>query len=216
MCKKGLHTSGSAIAQSQAMVITTTWSINAMNHDLTAVIDNAPVSNELYRTFLKTFQGLQDPLALAESPLLARPLVQRALQQDENAIPYQVLKKVFGEVLDLLTTENAEYADLLRGRFWEGQQVEEMLTAERPLAMSRRTFANYQKNAIQTFAFLFLQAESGRQQQTAAATPAPAAATPPTATPPLISQPLPAEEAETVSQPTVAQRPRRFLMGAGL
>jgi len=187
-----------------------------MNHDLTAVIDNAPVSNELYRTFLKTFQGLQDPLALAESPLLERPLVQRALQQDENAIPYQVLKKVFGEVLDLLTTENAEYADLLRGRFWEGQQVEEMLTAERPLAMSRRTFANYQKNAIQTFAFLFLQAESGRQQQTAAATPAPAAATPPTATPPLISQPLPAEEAETVSQPTVAQRPRRLRMGAGL
>lgn len=187
-----------------------------MNHHLTAVTDHAPVSDELYRIFLKTFQSLPEPLALAESPLLARPLIQRALEQDENVIPYQALKKVFGDILDLLATENPEYADLLRGRFWEGQQVEEMLTAERPMAMSRRTFANYQKNAILTFAFLFLQAESGRRQPTAAATLLPAAVTPPTATPPLLNQPLSAEQPEAVSQPAVAQHPQRLLMRAGL
>lgn len=187
-----------------------------MKHERMSDTDSILVSDELYRTFLKTFQGLQDPMALAESPLLARPLIQQARQQDENALPYQALKKVFGEILDLLATENADYADLLRGRFWEGQQVEEMLTTERPMAMSRRTFANYQKSAIQTFAFLFLQAEAGRQQKAETATHSLLVVNPPIALPPVVSQPLPVAVRIPEPHRFFVLRSRGVLLGAAL
>ena len=115
-----------------------------------------------------------------------------------------------------MATENAEYADLLRGRFWEGQQVEEMLTAERPMAMSRRTFANYQKSAIQTFAFLFLQAEAGRRQRQGAMTLPPPVVTPPLAPPSVVSQPLPIAVRATAPRRFLAQRGRGVLLSVGV
>ncbi|MFN8487797.1 MAG: hypothetical protein U0350_09415 [Caldilineaceae bacterium] len=118
------------------------------------------VSDELYREFLKTFQLFRDPPALTKSTLLTSGLVRQAMQNQPHLLPHQALQTVFEEVLGLLAAENQHYADLLQGRFWEGQQIEEMVAQERPLPMGKRTFSNYQRNAILTFAFLFLQAES--------------------------------------------------------
>ena len=71
-----------------------------MNHDLMANANETPVADELYRTFLKTFQSLQDPMTLVESPLLARPLIQQALQQDEDAIPYPLVSGKFLRIVN--------------------------------------------------------------------------------------------------------------------
>lgn len=128
-----------------------------------------PVSDEIYREFLKTFQSFRDPTGLTVSSLLDSPLVRAQRQPQSNLLPHQALQASFTAVLTMVAAENRDYADLLHGRFWEGKQIEEMLTAERPLPMSKRTFSNYQRNAIQTFAFLFLQAETNLPSQQAAA-----------------------------------------------
>ncbi|MFN8490090.1 MAG: hypothetical protein U0350_21060 [Caldilineaceae bacterium] len=122
-----------------------------------------PISDDFYREFLKTFQVLRDPVGLTGAALMQSPLVQQMVQRQPGLLPYQALQAVFKEILTLLAAENPDYADLLQGRYWEGKQVEEMLTAERPQPMSRRTFSNYQRNAITVFAYLFLQAESSLQ-----------------------------------------------------
>jgi hypothetical protein len=173
------------------------------------------VSDELYSLFLKAFQHLQDPIVLAESPLLLRPLIQQHCQQAHYPTASQALKAVFTEILALLTNENEAYADLLRGRFWERKQVEEMLAEERPMAMSRRTFANHQRNAIQTFIFLFLQTESSRSQ-----TPTPCLAPAPpviiTSDPqPLIEKPLPTAPRRT-ARFTPWRRPALIKVAVGL
>jgi len=126
-----------------------------------------PVSEEIYREFLKTFQSFRDPVELTATSLMSSPLVRAQMQTSSDHLPHQALQASFTAVLAMVAAQKQEYADLLHGRFWEGKQIEEMLTAERPLPMSKRTFSNYQRSAIQTFAFLFLQAENNRQ------TPAP-------------------------------------------
>jgi hypothetical protein len=91
-----------------------------------------------------------------------------------------------------------------------------MLTAERPMAMSRRTFANYQKSAIQTFAFLFLQAEAGRRQRQGAMTLPPPVVTPPLAPPSVVSQPLPIAVRATATRRFLAPRGRGVLLSVGV
>lgn len=118
------------------------------------------ISEETYREFLKTFQSFRDPVALTASSLMRSPLVCTQMQTTSDQLPHQALQACFAAVLAMVAAQNRDYADLLQGRFWEGKQIEEMLTAERPLPMSKRTFSNYQRSAIQTFAFLFLQAEN--------------------------------------------------------
>ena len=128
-----------------------------------------PIPEEAYREFLKTFQVFRDPAGLTATSMMSSPLVRTQIQTQPTLLPHQALQATFTAVLAMVAVENHDYADLLRVRFWEGKQIEEMLTAERPLPMSKRTFSNYQRSAIQTFAFLFLQAESNLQSQTTTA-----------------------------------------------
>lgn len=63
----------------------------------------------------------------------------------------QALHAVLDQVLTHLAEEHPLAADLLRGRYWEGLTVDEMLQAERPQQQSQRRFYLQQKDAIQLF-----------------------------------------------------------------
>ena len=59
----------------------------------------------------------------------------------------------------MLEEDNADYADILRGRFWEGHTVTKMRMSERPHAMGETAFYNYQRKAIKEFVSIFRQKE---------------------------------------------------------
>lgn len=103
--------------------------------------------------------NLNSPKKLSESNLLSLALVAIYKQKDPAALPYQTLKAVLTEILNLLEIENADYADILRGRFWEGLSPASMISNGRPKQWSEKTFYNHQKRARQEFAALLWQKE---------------------------------------------------------
>ena len=129
----------------------------------------------------EALNNLNSPKKLSESGLLSLALVANYKQQDPSALPYQSLKAVLTDILRLLEIENADYADLLRGRYWEGKNPASMIANGRPKRWSEKTFFNYQKKARQEFAALLLQ----KEQESLQGPGVPAAADVPT-------QPLPA------------------------
>lgn len=64
------------------------------------------------------------------------------------------------DVLDLLALESTDHADLLKGRFWEGLSVEQMVEAERPRPWQDRNFQNRQRRAVERLAELLWEKES--------------------------------------------------------
>ncbi len=107
----------------------------------------------------EALNSLNSPKKLSESNLLLLSLVSEYKQKDPSALPYQVLRAVLTDILDMLETENADYADILRGRFWEGLSPASMITSSRPRQWSEKTFFNHQKKARQEFAALLWQKE---------------------------------------------------------
>lgn len=109
-------------------------------------------------------RALREPAKLNQSPLARSALVARQLRTQPGLSIADAVSATLTEGLALLECEAPAGADLLRGRFWEGRTVQEMLCAERPERQSERRFFEQQSCAIERFAALLAQQEWRCQQ----------------------------------------------------
>lgn len=109
-------------------------------------------------------RALREPAKLNQSPLARSALVARQLRTQPGLSIADAVSATLTEGLALLECEAPAGADLLRGRFWEGRTVQEMLCAERPDRQSERRFFEQQSCAIERFAALLAQQEWRCQQ----------------------------------------------------
>lgn len=111
-----------------------------------------------------TLRHLTTPGKLENSPWAASPLVTKHMRKHPGLLQANALHAVLTEVLTLLEQVNKDHATLLRGRFWEGLRVAEMLHTSRPYPMEERTFYLQQQEAIRHFGTLLLAQEQAQQQ----------------------------------------------------
>ena len=111
-------------------------------------------------------RNLQKPEKWKHSPWLAFHLTVNYVKAGKFKTESQAVKEVFSEALDLLSKENADYADILRGRYWEEITVKEMVAIGRPKQWEERTFYHNQKDAIKRFTTLLLEIEKAHQKLT--------------------------------------------------
>jgi len=119
-----------------------------------------------YAQIKKALEKLKAPQELKQTKLASSCMVKARVRNDQ-VILTQAIQKVLSEVLSVLEENDPNYADLLRGRYWEGHTVTKMLMSERPKAIAEKTFFNYQKKGIQQFTSIFQQKEEAclRTQQ---------------------------------------------------
>ena len=108
--------------------------------------------------------NLHNPLRLARCGADAAMLVASASMQHPDWTLDRAIYHQFDLILKQLRQVEPTYADLLHGRFWERQNVTQMVTSQRPLAQSERSFYNQQNAAIVRFTQQLLQAESEARQ----------------------------------------------------
>lgn len=102
-----------------------------------------------------SLRKLEKPAQLEESKLVSSCLVQTRLQKG-NPILSLVIKEVLSDVLDLLKEDKAEYAEILKERFWDEYTAEQMALKKN---ISRSKFFNLQRKADERFASIFMQKE---------------------------------------------------------
>jgi len=115
--------------------------------------------------------NLNSPEKLNESELLSLCMVVRHGEENPSVLPYQTLKAILTDILDLLEKENPDCADILRGRFWEGLSPTYMIARGRPQKWAEKTFYNYQKKARGEFYSLLWQKEQNCKSDFKASTP---------------------------------------------
>ncbi len=130
------------------------------------------VPDEIKTQIDNALENLNSPESLAESKLLSLCMVARHMEKNPSATPYETLKQILTDILDLLEKENHDYADILRGRFWEGLSPTAMIDSGRPKQWAEKTFYNYQKKARSEFYSLLWQREQGCQREFPAQLPA--------------------------------------------
>src|SRR5688572_20055593 len=123
------------------------------------------VPEEIKKEIDYALVNLNSPMQLSESTLLSFHIVAKYEQGNPTSLPYQALKAVLTDILGMLEKENSDYADILRGRFWEGLSPTEMTAKERPKRWAEKTFYNYQKKARNEFYSLFWQREQNLRQE---------------------------------------------------
>ncbi len=106
----------------------------------------------------------RQPAKLNTSPWLTAASVQFKQQQQPELTPTTALLTLLDETLAALTTTQPHLADLLRGRFWDGLTVDEMVIQQRPEPQSTRRFHQQQDQALHAFAQRLAQNEVYRQQ----------------------------------------------------
>lgn len=72
---------------------------------------------------------------------------------------------ILTDILNLLAISYPNEARLLRGRFWQGRTVKEMILAEEPTALSERSLFNLQQQALEHFTMLLVEQEQRCRQQ---------------------------------------------------
>lgn len=100
-------------------------------------------------------------------------LIRQHIEEHPTALVAEVVIIVFNRVLAALEKETPDWADLLRGRFWEGKQVARMLTDERPQPWSQTIFFEQQALAVDRFLAILQEMETRCREQRAKALPAP-------------------------------------------
>ncbi len=128
-------------------------------HDITPVF----TSENLHQTL----RNLREPTKFNPSPLVQSALVAKQLHAQPELSLAHAAKAVLTEALTQLEENAPDLAALLRGRFWEGVTVAEMVNAGRPVAQSERRFYTQQRQALQRFAILLEEAERDCAQQQA-------------------------------------------------
>lgn len=98
-----------------------------------------------------------DQLTQTAARWLDSCLYRQQFEKDPQRPPYQILKSIFTDVLDILAKENSESAEILQARFWEGLTAKEIFTK---YSWGERSFYLQQKKAIKLFTFLLLQKEN--------------------------------------------------------
>jgi hypothetical protein len=107
----------------------------------------------------QTLRHLGEPVRLEESAWAGSNLVKQTQQRGRYLTPGQAVKAALSEQLARLALVDSQQADLLRGRFWEGLTVTEMVHAGWPEHQSERRFYEQQRQALQAFAALLDEAE---------------------------------------------------------
>ena len=102
----------------------------------------------------RTLHALQSLAALQESRWIASCLVITQQSTHRGQTAAQALKEVLTGILAKMAQSEPDLADLLRGRFWEGQSASQMVAAERPVAQSERRLYEQQTLALELFAAL--------------------------------------------------------------
>ncbi|MFZ1804643.1 MAG: two-component regulator propeller domain-containing protein [Nitrospira sp.] len=110
-------------------------------------------------------RDLKSPDKLMDSQWASSCLATQCSQEHLAILPRQVLPTVLGEALQTLETEASLYADILRGRYWEGLSVAQMVTSSRPQPLSERRFFEYQNEAVQRFAQILWEKEQRCKQE---------------------------------------------------
>jgi len=124
---------------------------------------NTTAEDDTYQVS-KILRDFNQPEKWKNSPWLSSYLVKDYLLSGKSQTPYQAVRDVFSDILDLLLQESPYYGDILRGRFWEGQHVAEMVKNGRPQYWEERNFYIYQKKAIARFTFLLSEREQRCQK----------------------------------------------------
>ncbi|MBK9924260.1 MAG: hypothetical protein IPP66_03120 [Anaerolineales bacterium] len=127
-------------------------------------MNSIPIPDEIITDIGDALANLNSPLQLGESKLLSFNIVIKYEQENPAALPYQALKAVLANILETLEKENPDYADILRGRFWEGLSPKDMIAKGRPKRWAERTFYNYLRKAKDEFFSLFWQREQSITQ----------------------------------------------------
>lgn len=123
-----------------------------------------PMPDEIKMEIDVALVNLNSPMKLGKSRLLSLCMVSKREQEDPTALPYQALRAVLTDILDILAKENSDYADILRGRFWEGLTPTIMIAKSRPQKWAEKTFYNYQKKARDEFYSILWQREQNCKQ----------------------------------------------------
>jgi hypothetical protein len=113
----------------------------------------------------RALRDLREPAKLSHSPLVRSALVARQLRSRPGLPVADAVGVALRDGLALLDREAPALANLLRGRFWEGQAVQEMLRAERPERQSERRFFEQQSCAIERLAALLAEQEHSCHQE---------------------------------------------------
>lgn len=128
-------------------------------------MDDFTTPEEATQAIHQVLRHLNAPTNLHHKPWLSSALVGRALRQAPALLPHQALKQVFTDTLSALAEESPQLADLLRGRYWEGLTVAEMLRAGRPLQQEERSFYLQQRQAVDLYAALLLGREEACRRE---------------------------------------------------
>jgi len=136
------------------------------------MMSSSRVPDEIKTQINDALDNLDSPERLSESKLLSLCMVVRHVEENSSVLPYQALKTVLTDILDLLEQENSDYADILRGRFWEGLSPINMIAKGRPKQWSEKTFYNHQKKARAEFYSLLWQKEQNCKSDFKTYTPA--------------------------------------------
>jgi len=123
-----------------------------------------PISENDLSELQHTLRNLKKPDKLKQSRWMRSALVKATRRQQPQLTDSQALHAAFTAVLLQMETQHPHYTDLLRGRFWEGLTVAEMVRRERPQSQSQRRFYAQQKQALLHFAPLLLAHERAYQQ----------------------------------------------------
>jgi hypothetical protein len=118
----------------------------------------ADVPKDVVEQTHQILKNIRKPARLTDTPWFHCQVEDRQAST-ESMTSVQALRAVLDDALTVLESESAEYADLLRGRFWEGLTVNQMITAKRPQFVVARTFHNRQSEAIQQFTKILWQQE---------------------------------------------------------
>ncbi len=108
-------------------------------------------------------RSLHEPEKWQDSRWLASYLVKNYLSTGKIATPSGALKAVLANTLDVLSQENANYGAILRGRYWDGLTVHQMID-KAPHYWQERNFYILQSKAIGRFTALLLEKEKACQQ----------------------------------------------------
>lgn len=113
----------------------------------------------------QALRNLREPARLNHSPLARSTLVARQLRTQPGLPVADAVAAALRDGLALLEREAPALANLLRGRFWEGHSIQEMLRAERPERQSERRFFEQQRCAIERLAALLTKQEHACRQE---------------------------------------------------
>ena len=124
-----------------------------------AVDSKTQLTETQYKVVRSALRSFNKVSTLVQSELISSCLIKICIKNDPNLTPSVALKEILVECVDELGESNAEYKDILVGRFFEGDTVAEMREKNRPRPLSERAFKKLQREAIIELSSILFQKE---------------------------------------------------------